>query len=323
MRFSEKQHGGSCCYFAAANAMIATTVLLVVLVCCSSVVGSSTVEEETTTTTTTAITANTTTTIDCNGTYYEAQGKIQFSNGVSISNCIFNDSQVQVLVSTRPPPSTAVIIQNCTFVKSSLFVNGLLTLVRVNSSSFVGGSSLKTQSKAQKVGKVFITNSNFTHNSDYDDRDSNSKVLWIIGADTAVIQGCRFIDNRGSTAVAFNNDFQMTVNTSVFQNNFASIFTENFSQFLHVSQCDFSNRDISLVAGVFDPTSEMPILDIQDCNFFDSRLQYGVIPPVVNMSISRCVFRNNSQIQDTDSYATKGGAVIHSTVRLRVLRVTI
>jgi len=252
-------------------------------------------------------------TIDCNGTFYEPQGNIQFSDSaVNISNCIFNNSNVQVTVSSVLP--FALSLQNCTFTESSLLVSGenVLPLVLVNSSTFVA-SSVVIQSENLGVG-VVITNSNFTHTN------LNQQALQIIRNKRAVIQGSRFIDNKGY-GIHFFHVQQCLVHTSTFSNNYLALLFESSSA--TVSHCTFSNRKIAM--GVIYAQTGVSSMDIQDCKFINNLhlSANGVVQSTADrLSVTRCVFRNNILKQSTDAFSANGGAAIH-ILSVRVYRVSL
>ena len=249
-----------------------------------------------TTTTTTNIT------IDCNGTYYEPQGNIQFSDTmVSISNCIFNDSNVQVTISSVLLPF-ALSLQNCTFLESSLSVSGedVLPLVLVNSSSFVA-SDVVIQSSNLGLG-VVITNSNFTTNS-------NQQALQIIRNKRAILQGCKFIDNKGY-GIYYLQVQQCDVHTSTFSNNFLALLFEYSSA--TVSHCTFSNRKDAM-AVIYAQTG-VSHMNIQDCKFINNinLLTNGAVQSTADrLSVTRCVFRHNILKQTPTAFTANGGAAIH------------
>jgi len=166
---------------------------------------------------------------------------------------------------------------------------------------------------------VVITNSNFTHSKNGNGwNGGNSFALRIVTCEKALIQGCRFINNEGSIAIAFFEVHQCEVIGSVFENNFVSLQFAATNEVL-VSQSNFSNHNI-FAMGVIITTSSVSILDIQDCNFFDNKLQYGTVYAIATLlSVSRCVFSDNIQKQRSEDYSTSssssGGAAIQSTVR--------
>ena len=286
------------------------------MVCSSSSSSSSSSSTATVTTMTTVVTS-----LNCNGSSYKPLGNIHFNNDTNITNCVFNNSNVQFF------SSPVVYLSNCTFVNSSLLIEGEnVSQVTVDSCSFVTNSTFVVQSTR---ARVIINNSEFIHsnrkNSNWretDDRNYNLPILspvTIANSNDVVIQSCNFTNNPRAVAVKLLGVRVSLVSESNFVNNFLSIYTTSIST--TITRCNFSKHDN--VVGVvysFGLIDKFNKLDIQDSHFFDNIFQIqAAVLARTRLQVSRSIFRNNTLKLNTGNYSPNGAA-IHLQVKISAIR---
>jgi len=262
--------------------------------------------------------------IDCDGATFEStEGEVvRFNTSVNISNCIFNNSHVEIYspeesnndidIDNNASEQLVVTVRDCWFFNTTLLVKGKgVSQVEVDTTVFINNSTLSITNSEQ--ARVVVSNSQFTDSNrrggvDYLADPHHSAFVMVGGTEVQVLN-CSFSNNPHTMALKLISTRECDIQDSNFTLNYLSLYTTCVSTSL--TRCQFfKNVDaVGVIVSILTDVTAHHNLDIQDSSFTDNSMAViSAVSAEAYLSISRTVFRNNGLKEGSRLY-TNGAAI--------------